>query len=154
NLSHLPISNLKGVGAKTIERLQKCGIFNIQDLLFHLPSRYQDRTHVYPIRNLRPHDYAVIEGYIEEAEVTKGRRSALLLKLRDSSGRIQIRFFHFYPSQKDQLHAGVKLRCFGEVRLGIHGLEMVHPEYQRIFSEAIVAVEETLTPIYPTTQGL
>lgn len=154
-LSAIPCTRLSGVGPKIAEKLQKCAINTIQDLLFHLPFRYQDRTHVTPIINLRPNDFAVIEGVIQHTEITGSRKPSLLVTLRDGSGQINLRFFHFMAAQQEQLAAGTRLRCFGEVKAGFRGgLEMFHPEYRRILAEDIMPVDETLTPIYPTTEGL
>lgn len=154
HLSQIPCTKLSGVGAKIAEKLQKCGINNVQDLLFHLPFRYQDRTHVTPIANLRPHDFAVIEGIIENSDIAYSKRPSLLVHVRDGTSQINLRFFHFTAAQKENLSAGTKIRCFGEVRTGFRGLEMAHPEYKRMFTESTIPVDETLTPIYPATEGL
>ncbi len=153
-LSTIPCTHLTGVGPKMAEKLQKCGIVSVQDLLFHLPFRYQDRTHVTPLANLRPNDFAVIEGMIEHSDISGSKRSSLLVNMRDGTGQINLRFFHFMAVQKEKLSPGTRLRCFGEVRPGFRGLEMIHPEYKRILSDNTVPVDETLTPIYPSTEGL
>lgn len=154
SLAKTPCTALKGVGSHFAALLQKMGIVSILDLLLHLPLRYQDRTHITAIRDLRLHDYAVIEGQIISSEITGTRRKMLKVYLRDGSGLITLTFFHFYPNQQASMYAGLRLRCFGEVQLGKMGLEMIHPEYQRLFSGAVTPVEETLTPIYPLTAGL
>ena len=154
NLATLPCTALKGVGPSIAEKLAKCSIFTVQDLLFHLPFRYQDRTHVSPIGNLRAGDYAVIQGSIEHIEDFHRRRPTLVIRLVDGTGFINLRFFHFTGAQKNALSLGTCLRCVGEVRLGYRGLEIVHPEYRRMTDDQIIPVEETLTPIYPTTEGL
>jgi ATP-dependent DNA helicase RecG len=148
------VTSLKRVGPKVAERLAKLGIFTLQDLLFHLPLRYQDRTRVHPIGSLRPGAQLAVEGEVERVEVKFGRRRSLLVSLADSSGRILLRFFHFSNAQKQALGRGVRLRCFGEVRNGPNSLEMVHPEYQAVSSGATLEVEAHLTPVYPTTEGV
>jgi ATP-dependent DNA helicase RecG len=149
-----PVTAMKGVGPRNAERLEKIGISTVQDVLFHLPSRYQDRTRVLAIGTLRPGDQAVIEAKVELADIKFGRRRSLLVRVADGTGSLTLRFFHFSGAQKASLVRGVKLRCFGEVRSGPSSLEMIHPEYQRIDEEQESAVEESLTPIYPTTEGM
>ena len=154
DFAHSPITELKRVGPKVAERLARLGIYTIQDLLFHLPLRYQDRTRIQPIGSLRHGDQAVIEGEVELAQVKFGRRRSLLVSLADGSGSIILRFFHFSSAQQQGLIRGSRLRCFGEVRNGPNSLEMVHPEYQRIEVDHLLEVAEHLTPIYPTTEGV
>ncbi len=149
-----PITELKGVGSKIAERLQKLGITQIQDLLFHLPLRYQDRTRLLPLGSLKPSQECLIEGTVRLSQVKFGRRRSLLCYIDDGTGSIVLRFFHFSKAQQQQLEQGVRVRCFGEVRNGPSSLEMVHPEYKIIASEGIVPVDADLTPIYPTTEGV
>jgi ATP-dependent DNA helicase RecG len=149
-----PVTQLKGVGDKVAERLLKLGISQVQDLLFHLPLRYQDRTRLMPLGSLRPHQEKLIEGTIQLSQVKFGRRCSLLCHVSDGTGSVVLRFFHFSKAQQDQLSKGARIRCFGEVRNGPSSLEMVHPEYQLLHGDGPVAVDEELTPIYPTTEGL
>lgn len=149
-----PTTALKGVGGKVAERLQKLGIEQIQDLLFHLPLRYQDRTRLLSLASLKPGQEALIEGTVRSSQVKFGRRRTLVCHLDDDTGSIVLRFFHFSKGQQQQLSQGVRVRCFGEVRNGPSSLEMVHPEYSIIGAETIVPVDAGLTPIYPTTEGL
>ena len=116
--------------------------------------RYQDRTRVVPIGALRVGDQAVIEGEIQISDIKFGRRRMLLCRLSDGTGAIMLRFFHFNAAQTTALARGVRLRCYGEVRFGAATLEMIHPEYRRIDDQTLTAVEESLTPIYPATEGL
>jgi len=154
NLAEIGVSELKGVGAALEQRLHNLGIYNLQDLLFHLPLRYQDRTRVMPIGSVRPGDECVIEGKVQLADVSNGRRRSLLCRIQDGTGSITLRFFHFSAAQKNNLNPGVQVRCFGEARTGPSSLEMVHPEYRKLDSDLLVPLEETLTPVYPTTEGL
>lgn len=148
------LTSLRGVGPKNAERLTKLGLHCVEDLLFHLPLRYQDRTRVVPIGSLRAGDQAVVEGAVELAQIKLGRRRSLLVQLTDGTGSILLRFFHFTSAQRNALQPGVPLRCFGEARNGPASLELVHPEYRRLDDQAPHAVEENLTPVYPTTEGL
>ena len=147
------VTSLKGVGEAVAIKLSRLGIESVADLLFHLPLRYQDRTRVTPIGTLRAGHEAVVEGEVSASDVVKGRRRSLLVRLRDGSGILSLRFFHFSPAQQQQFRPGSRVRCFGEARAGATGLEIYHPEY-RLLSVEAPPVEEHLTPIYPTTEGL
>ncbi len=148
-----PITALRGVGEALAERLGRLGVSQVQDLLFVLPLRYEDRTTVVRIGALLPGMRAVVEGEVQLAQVAYRRRRQLQCSLSDGSGFLTLRFFHFSTSQQQGLARGTRLRCFGEVRRGPQGLEMVHPEYRRV-SGAEAPPEETLTPIYPLTEGV
>lgn len=155
SLADIPISALRGAGPAVVERCQHLGLSSVQDILFHLPLRYQDRTRVTPLGSLRPGDEVLIEANIRLADVVKGRRRSLLVKVQDLTGSLTLRFFHFSQAQKNQLLAGLTLRCFGEVRVGPSGLEMVHPEYRILHDNSEPPkLEQSLTAIYPTTEGL
>lgn len=150
----VPVTELKGVGTALALKLERLGIETVQDLLLHLPLRYQDRTRVLPIGSLRPGDEGVLEGHIVASDIVQGRRRSLLCRLQDGTGTITLRFFHFSAAQKNSLAAGKRVRCFGEARPGPAGLELVHPEYRVIAEDTPVAVEACLTPVYPLTEGL
>lgn len=153
-LHQQPLTSLKGVGGQLGQRLEKLGLYHLQDLLFHLPYRYVDRTTVTPIGCLLPFQAAVIEGEVRDASVVFGRRRSLICRIQDGSGSINLRFYHFSASQKNALATGSNIRCFGEVRPGASGLEMYHPEYQRLSKQNPVPLEQTLTPAYHTTDGI
>ena len=154
-LSKVSVTALKGVGEAMAEKLAKVGLENLQDVLFHLPLRYQDRTRVVPIGQLRPGQDAVIEGVVSGTDVTMGKRRSLVVRLGDGSGVLSLRFYHFSNAQKEGLKRGTHLRCYGEARPGASGLEIYHPEYRALNGdEPAPPVEQTLTPIYPTTEGL
>lgn len=150
------MAQLRGVGPKVAERLAKAGVASVQDLLFHLPLRYQDRTRVVPIAELLAGDEVVVEGEVRETGIGYGRRRSLKVWLADDSAGagILLRFFYFSANQAAALRPGTHLRCFGEVRRGPQSLEMVHPEYQPCSAEDLPPLEASLTPIYPTTEGL
>ncbi|WP_106476830.1 ATP-dependent DNA helicase RecG [Phytohalomonas tamaricis] len=147
------ITELAGVGPALAEKLARLNIVSIADLLFHLPLRYQDRTHITPIAALRSGLESVVEGEVTAADVIKGKRLSLLVRIKDGSGIVSLRFFHFAPAQQKQFARGARVRFFGEARAGSTGLEFYHPEY-RLLNDPDAPVEETLTPIYPTTEGL
>lgn len=149
-----PLTVLKGVGPSVSARLAAIQLNSVQDLLFHLPLRYQDRTRISPIAACRIGAEIQVEGEVLATEVTFGRRRSLLCRIKDHSGIISLRFFHFSAAQKNALQAGTQLRCYGEVRGGKTGLELYHPEYQFLNAAQSQELTATLTPIYPTTEGL
>jgi len=134
------------------EPLKSPAVPGADDALFILPTRYEDRTRVTPLGALLSGQRAVAEGEVQLAEVVFRRRRALLVRLYDGSGFLTLRFFYFSRAQRDALVRGTRLRCFGEVRRGPQGLEMVHPEYRRV-ADAGEALDARLTPIYPLTEG-
>jgi ATP-dependent DNA helicase RecG len=144
---------LRGVGPALAGRLQRLGIERAGDLLFLLPVRYEDRTQIRALGSLNPGERVLVEGDLELAEVVFRRRRALLCRIGDGTGALTLRFFHFNAAQREMLARGARIRCYGEVRAGRTGLEMVHPEYRVISSESL-GPEPTLTPIYPSTEGL
>ena len=147
------VSALKGVGEALAGKLGRLGVASIADLLFHLPLRYQDRTRVTPIGTLRAGHEAVVQGEVAACDVIKGRRRSLLVRLTDGSGILSLRFFHFSPAQQQQFQPGTRVHAFGEARAGATGLEIYHPEY-RLIKAGETVVDEHLTPLYPTTEGL
>ncbi|MFT7128531.1 MAG: ATP-dependent DNA helicase RecG, partial [Gammaproteobacteria bacterium] len=136
------------------EKLSALGICTVQDLLFHLPLRYQDRTSITPIAALQIGSDCVIEGEIIAADITFGRRRSLVCRLKDNTGTMTLRFFHFSATQKQNLQQGMRLRCYGEPRRGASGLELYHPEYQPINADNPLEMDGNLTPIYPSKDGL
>lgn len=148
------ITQLKGVGAAMALKLERLGITQIQDLLFHLPLRYQDRTRIVPIGSLQPGDEVVVEGEVRVSDIQMGRRRALLCRIQDGTGTLTLRFFHFSAAQKNGLAPGKRVRCFGEARPGPNGLEMVHPEYRASGNDGLQPTDTHLTPVYPMTEGL
>ncbi len=149
-----PVTELKGVGTALSLKLERLGILSIQDLLLHLPLRYQDRTRVVPVGSLRPGDEVMIEGSVRAADIVQGRRRSLMCRVQDGTGTLSLRFFHFHAAQKNSLKPGTRLLCFGEARPGPGGLEMVHPEYKVLKGEGPAVMSEQLTPVYPLTEGL
>ncbi|CAJ1769130.1 ATP-dependent DNA helicase RecG [Aeromonas jandaei] len=153
-LDKIPLDSLKGVGSKMQEKLERLGLATVQDLLFHLPLRYEDRTQVWPIGDLPPGLHGAVEGEIQDTQLVMGRRRMLVCRISDGTGTLTLRFFNFTAAQKNSLATGRLMRCFGEVRPGKYGLEMAHPEYKLLGEEQAGQTEEALTPVYPTTEGL
>ena len=153
-LDGVPLTSLSGVGAAIAEKLSRIGIQNVQDLLFHLPMRYEDRTRITPISDIRPESFATIEGYVQHTEVQFGRRPILSVTLSDGTSKIMLKFFNFNAGMKNSLATGVRVKAFGEIKRGRYMAEIHHPEYQIIRNNQPLALAETLTPIYSTTEGL
>ncbi len=153
-LDTVPVTVLKGVGPRVAARLERLGIRTVQDVLFHLPMRYEDRTRVMPMGTLRHGQHVVVQGTVDLAEVSFGRRRSLLVRISDGTGDLTLRFFHFNAAQKAGFERGRGIRCYGEVRRGAATLEMIHPEYQLVDPHEPVATEDHLTPVYPATEGV
>ena len=152
---NLPVATLGGVGPALVEMLARLGLHRVQDLWFHLPLRYEDRTHLTPLADLRPGMRAQVVGVVEAVEKTYRYRPQLKVAIGDGVMQtLQLRFFHFNRAQAEQLRQGIRLLCYGEVRQGSGSLEMVHPQYQRLAEGADVALDDRLSPVYPTTEGL
>ena len=153
-LDAIPLTALSGVGVAVSAKLSRIGINNLQDLLFHLPIRYEDRTRITPIADLRPEQYATIEGIVQTSEVQFGRRPILTVSLSDGTSKVTLRFFNFNAGMKNSFQNGVRVKAFGEVKRGRFMAEIHHPEYQIIRDNAPLILEENLTPIYSVTEGL
>lgn len=148
------LTSLKGVGAKLAEKLSRIGLETVLDLLFHLPYRYQDRTRIAPLGGLHHGMAVAVDVRVTGSQVVFGRRRSMVVRVQDNTGSLTLRFFHFSAAQKNQLATGARLLCFGEIRRGPSGYEMVHPEYSLLAESARFEAEQTLTPWYPTTEGI
>jgi len=151
-----PVTSLKGVGPRTAEHLSNLHIHTLQDVLFHLPIRYEDRTRITPISQTQDGNKVLICGEIQSCSITGNQRKMLVCDVADETGRVTLRFFHFNAQQKQRLsQKGLRLSCFGEIRRGYKGgREMMHPEYRVVEQGNEVPLSDRLTPIYPKTQGL
>ena len=149
------VGALAGVGPSLAAKLEKIGIRHVQDLWFHLPLRYEDRTRLTTIADLRVGESAQVLGTVDAVERGFRYRPQLRVALvDDSNATLMLRFFHFNRAQAEQFAVGARVLCFGEVRHGQHGPEIVHPEYRIVRGDASIAPEDRLTPVYPTTEGL
>lgn len=148
-----PVTELKGVGPKMAQRLHKLKLQTINDLVFHLPFRYQDRTRVYPIVELRAKQEVLVEGEVLQTDVINSRRRIMICQISDGTAVLRLCFFYFSNAQQRALSQGVRVRCFGEIRYTSYGAEIVHPEY-KIIDDEVIELDNTLTPTYPSTEGL
>ena len=150
---NLPVTQLTGIGSQLAQRLEKLGITVLQDLLFHLPFRYEDRSRIHPIASLSAGQSALVCGRIEFTETPQRGRSTVICRIADETGVLNLRFFHFSIRQLQQLRPGLLIACYGEIRYGFQQLEMAHPDY-KIVDDAQQILESHLIPVYPTTEGL
>ena len=148
------IEQLKGVGPKISESLKQLGIHNIQDALFHLPYRYEDRTKIIPLGEAGYESPVLIEGEIIKSTVVFRGRRMLFTEIYDGTGRLTIRMFHFAMAQHKALKQGLKIRCYGTIRHGSTGKEMIHPQYQVFDESNYIEIDKSLTPVYSATTKL
>jgi len=153
-LDAVPLSTLSGVGASQAGKLAKIGLHTVQDLLLHLPLRYEDRTQLYRISDLLPGIWATVEGEVLHTDVTFGRRRMLVSQIGDGSGVVTLRFFNFNAGMKNGLAPGARVTAYGEIKRGQRGAEIIHPEYRIQGEHGVTELQETLTPVYPTTEGI
>ncbi|QIF99597.1 ATP-dependent DNA helicase RecG [Proteus terrae] len=153
-LDAIPLTTLHGVGASQADKLAKIGLVTIEDLLLHLPLRYEDQTHLYAISDLLPGIPATVSGEILRTEVSFGRRKMMTCQISDGSGILTLRFFNFTAAMKNNLAQGKQVTAYGEVKRGSRGPEIIHPEYKIKVAGSEVKLQETLTPIYSTAEGL
>ena len=148
------VATLAGVGPALAATLARLGLEQVRDLWFHLPSRYEDKTRITPLEDLRAGDRAQVVGVVEAVERGFNYRPQLKVALHGGARTLTLRFFHFNRAQAEQMRPGARLLCFGEVRQGTQGLEMVHPQYRRVDAHTPPSVDAALSPVYPTTEGL
>ena len=153
-LDAIPLTTLTGVGASQAEKLAKLGLHTLQDLLLHLPVRYEDRTRLYRINDLLPGLWATVEGEVLSTEVSFGRRRMMVSQISDGSGIVTLRFFNFNAGMKNALAKGSHVVAYGEIKRGQRGAEIIHPEYRITGQQQVTELQETLTPVYPATEGI
>ena len=147
----LPVTFIKGVGESLASTLKKLGIVTIEDLLFHFPIGYQDRTELNKIAELTPDKEFVIRGSVEKVSQTFVPRKMMLVKVKDNTGHIFLRFFYYFPGLRNIFKEGANLQISGTSRLGRYGLETIHPEYEVISSDEFVP---QILPKYRLTKGI
>ena len=147
------VHQLQGVGNAAAALLEKLNIFNTDDLLFHLPRDYEDRSTIIPMNQLSVGRSYLLEGIVKGVDFPPGKRKSMAVLLDDDCGKVTLRFYHIYKGITDRCKLGHRLRIFGEVRVGARGLEMYHPELQ-VITEDTPLPQTQLTAIYPATEGL
>ena len=149
--SSLLVSTIKGVGEKLSSTLSKLGIKTIEDLLFHFPIGYQDRTILKKIAELVPNQDFVAQGVIEKVSQTFVPRKMLLVKIKDNTGHLYLRFFYYFPGLRNVFKEGTSIQVSGSSRLGRYGLETVHPEYEIVKNDEF---KPQILAKYPLTKGI
>ena len=149
-----PVTQLPRVTTKLASLLEKIGVTQVRDLLFHLPYRYQDRSRSIPIGQVMVGQTAIVTGRIVDVQVKPGRRRSLMVRLADESGSMRMRLFHFNHGQRQRLEDAIWLRCFGEVRLVQNSYEMIHPEYSTYSYPPPEVSTDSYTPVYRLTEGI
>ena len=147
------VQQLQGVGAAAATLLEKLHIFSTDDLLFHLPRDYEDRSTIIPMNQLVVGRSYLLEGEVRSVDFPPGKKKSLAALLQDDSGKVTLRFYHIYKGLTDRIKIGQRLRIFGEVRIGARGLELYHPEIQ-VIQQHTALPKTQLTAIYPSTEGL
>ena len=147
------VQQLQGVGAAAAALLEKLHIFSTDDLLFHLPRDYEDRSTIIPMNQLVVGRSYLLEGEVRSVDFPPGKKKSLAALLQDDSGKVTLRFYHIYKGLTDRIKIGQRLRIFGEVRVGARGLELYHPEIQ-VIQQHTALPKTQLTAIYPSTEGL
>ncbi len=153
-MDNIALTSLKGVGPKLKQTLNNIGIHSVQDLLFHLPLRYEDRTQIQPIGSVHIGEHVQLQGTVQSTRIQYGRRRSLQCIIKDETGSISLHFFHFTNAQQKALEAGLSVRCYGEVRHGRTGFALYHPEYKVLKTPDTEPISAELTPIYPLTEGV
>ena len=148
------IQSLKGVGPKSASLLNNLGIFTIPDAVMHLPFRYEDRSFITPIGEANYQAPVLIEGEIMKSSVVFRGRRMLFTEIYDGTGKLTMRMFNFAMAQHKALEEGKMIRCYGNITPGPNGKQMIHPQYQIFEKDVEIEIEDSLTPIYPTTSGL
>jgi ATP-dependent DNA helicase RecG len=148
------VQYLKGAGPALAGKLRALGVERVEQLLFHLPQRYEDRRAFTALDRLTDGAPALIRARVEHAKVVYPGRRMLSVSVTDGRGWAALRFFHFNPSQAAAFTAGTWVRAYGVVRIGARGPELVHPEYKLAPAEEALAADTALTPCYPLTTGI
>lgn len=150
----MQVQQLRGAGPRTLEQLAKLGVHSVEDLLLHLPLRYEDRTRVMPLAQLQAGQTQRFCGQVQQLRPLGGRRPGVQAILADALGEVGLVWFSRRGPQ-DKLRVGDWLLCWGDVREGRFGLECAHPHMLPVPGpEQLPDLGDRLSPIYPTTAGL
>ncbi|WP_118812062.1 ATP-dependent DNA helicase RecG [Neisseria lactamica] len=134
------------------KKLDKLNLHTAWDLVLHLPLRYEDETHIMPIKDAPIGVPCQVEGEVIHQEVTFKPRKQLIVQIADGSGSVLfLRFIHFYAGHQKQTAVGKRIRAVGEIKHGFYGDEMIHPKIRDAEGGGLA---ESLTPVYPTVNGL
>lgn len=148
---------MKGVGPSRSEALAKDGVHTIEDLLWRLPFRYEDRSRFVPIRSLKPGERALVSGRVTVCGLRRARRLSLFeARIEDESGRVKALWFN-QPYLKDSIDRGTRIVLYGPVERDPRGVGLMFssPEFEVLDDdEASAAVHVgRIVPIYERFAG-
>ena len=144
-------------GEGLADKLARLGVDREEDLVLHLPLRYEDHTRLVPLAQVKVGETVQTEGTVASVDIAYRPRRQLVCRIEEVDARggrsgLTLRFFSFYPNQQKALAQGARVRVYGDVREGYFGPEIVHPQFRVVHEGA--PLEDRLTPVYPTTAGL
>ena len=147
-----PVQYVKGVGPRRAEQLARLGITTVEDLLYHIPFRYQDRREIKKIRDLEIGDETAITGQIARMGrrfLTRRRRWVLEAVVRDETGFLFLLWYHQHRYFQQRYQLGQSVLLYGKVEKGMKGGKwMIHPDMEPLEEEAETA---RVLPIYNKT---
>jgi len=167
-LNEIPVRYVKGVGPARAEILARLDIATVEDLLYHFPRRYEDRSHFNPINKVKVGEYATIKGEVLTSGLRRGRGLALFkMAVGDESGVIYAVWFN-QPYMQKVFKSGDKVVLYGKVqpqRLGkverYKDVQITNPEFEIIKGEGEESASSMelihtgrIVPIYPLTEGI
>ena len=148
------IKYIKGVGQKRAEALSTAGIDTVNDLLHYYPRRYLDRTTVKSIRDVKKGDQATMVGTVEVCGERQARKRKLFQAvLSDGTGMITLVWFNGVKYIKNAIQKGDRLAIHGKVEF-YNGFQIVHPDFDKLDSDADPINTGTIIPLYPLSAEL
>lgn len=154
SVAAVPIRTISKISVNTEQQLARLRLSTVQDLLFHLPRDYEDRSTLIAIAAIEVGRTVLLQGEVTSQEFAAGKRKSLAVTLHDGTAKVTLRFYHYYAALLEKLAVGNTIRVFGEVRIGARGLELYHPEILEALTTPVTTARSALSPIYPTTEGL
>ena len=149
-----PIKYIRGVGPKRATALATAGIDTVNDLLHYYPRRYLDRTTVKSIHELKKGDQATMVGTVEVCGERQARKRKLFqVVLSDGTGMITLVWFNGVKYIKNAVQKGDRLAIHGKVEF-YNGFQIVHPDFDKLDSDADPINTGTIIPLYPLTAEL
>ena len=147
------IRYIKGVGEARAKAFEKLGVFTLGDLIAYYPRRWEDRSQLYPIRDLPEGEYACCKAMIAQSPTTariRGGQTLVQVRAVDEGGVLDVSFFH-QEYRKNALHPGETYIFYGKVEGGGVRRRMVNPLLE---TEGKQLLTGRIMPIYPLTAGL
>ena len=156
-----PVQYVKGIGPKRAENLASRNIFSVEDLLYNLPFRYEDRTQFKRVQDLRPGERASILVEVLTCGLTITRKSRMRifdLAARDSSGIIRCKWFHSeYLDRRKIFQPNQKVIFYGRIEVDPYGtgnLQMINPDFEILDAEALKDNSSEMGRIVPIYESI